>query len=249
VAMVLVLLGYGALAGLVPLQSGSVEASAEGPAPVAALLAGGQPAVALLLLLRLRGFPEAVAPGPLLMGLGLLALLLAAIGLWRQSDPRRVAALATAGQIGVAAFAFGLDGPTATAAGLLHLTTLLLVLPAVMFCLAFAAPTQRAVGLTLATGLAAMASLPPFGLFASAFLIATETLRLAPWLALPLGLGLVAAGWALAERVVPLCLGPAAVHRPTGLADLAAAWMMLALGAAVPLFLAGWFAPLAAGLR
>ena len=51
----------------------------------------------------------------------------------------------------------------------------------------------RCSALTLGAGIVAVAGLPPFGLFASEFLIATETVRRIPWLALPLGLGLSSA--------------------------------------------------------
>jgi len=114
---------------------------------------------------------------------------------------------------------------------------------------------HRALGLTLAVGLLALAGLPPFGLFTSGFLVTMETVRQMPLLAIPLGLGLAASAWALAARMVALCR-----HAPTP--DRAAApppiallpaWLLLlvalVLGLAMPGAAVDWFSKIAETMR
>lgn len=244
-AFAFLLAGYGALAALAPLHGWMPDAQAEeGPLPVSAILSGGLLNAALAVILRLRGVleanAEAVAPGPPIMALGLLSALLGAFALWRQRDFRRFLALSTIGQGGLAAFAFGLGGPGATFAGLLHLTVHTLVKAALF--------QGAGGGLLLTAGLIALAGLPPFGLFTSEILILAETARRAPWLVLPLGAALVAGAWAVLARLH--------APRPASLAPnpaaLAGGWLHLAfavlLGFAVPAPVAAWMRAAAAGL-
>lgn len=229
---VFLLIGYGTKAGLAPLNAWMPDAHAEGPTPVSAVLAGSILNVALFVILRLRGVMAANAaagggaidPGPPLMALGLLSVLLAAFSLWRRRDIKRFFAFSTIEQSGVAAFAFGLGGPAAIFAGVLHLTVHTLAKAAVFQCVGFAAQRKggqrfaqiggllhghRALGLTLGAAVLAVAGLPPFGLFSSEFLILSRTVAERPALALPLAIGLLVGGWALVARVQALCLGPA----------------------------------------
>jgi hydrogenase-4 component F len=250
------------------------DAHAEGPTPVSAVLSGSILNVALVVILRVRSLlaanAEAIDPGPPIMALGLVSLLLAAFTLWRRRDVKRFFAFSTIEQSGIAAFAFGLGGPAATFAGLLHLTLHTLAKAAVFQCVGRATQVKdartfsgiggliagnRALGLTLAAGIVAIAGLPPFGLFSSEFLIATATIHRAPLLALPLGLGIVVGGWALISRLIALCLGeptPDAGPAPT-LAALVPAWLHLALvlllGLAMPAAVAAWFAEIAGSIR
>jgi hydrogenase-4 component F len=266
-AFVFLLLGYGTKAALAPLHSWMPDAHAEGPTPVSAVLAGSILNVALFIVLRLRGVlaanAEAIDPGPPIMALGLLSLLLAAFSLWRRRDVKRFFAFSTIEQSGVAAFAFGLGGPAAVFAGLLHMTLHTLAKASIFQCVGRASQlkrgqrfadisglltTQRALGLTLAAGVIAVAALPPFGLFSSEFLIVTATMRSAPLLAIPLGTGLVVGAWALIARLQSLCLGaptPDTGPAPSALA-LAPVWLHLALvlilGLAMPAVVTGWLA-------
>jgi hydrogenase-4 component F len=148
-------------------------------------------------------------------------------------------------------------------AGLLHMTLHTLAKASIFQCVGRAAQlkrgqrfadisgllaTQRALGLTLAAGIVAVAALPPFGLFSSEFLIVTATMRNAPLLAIPLGIGLVVGGWALIARLQSLCLGaptPDVGPAPSALA-LAPVWLHLALvlvlGLAMPTVVTDWLA-------
>lgn len=227
-AFVLLLAGHGMVAVLAPRQIGS-----EGPVSSALL-----PLVAFSTILRLRGVldanDDAVAPGPLLLALGIAALLLGALGVWRRG---RLLAASTLGHNGIAAVAFGLGGPAATFAGLLHLTA---------HSLAHTALRRSVPPMPFAALLAALAGLPPFALFGSEALILTEVIRIVPWLALPFGLGLLAFAGALVARLrgAP---GPAAAPNR---AAFAWAWLpvaaLLGLGAIMPAGVAAWLRAVAA---
>ena len=273
-AFVFLLLGYGTKAGLAPLHGWMPDAHAEGPTPVSAVLSGSVLNVALVVILRVRSVmdsnADAIAPGPPIMALGLLSVLIAAFSLWGRRDAKRFFAFSSIEQSGVAAFAFGLGGG-AVFAGLLHMTVHTLAKSAVFQCVGLAAQrrggqlftslggllaTDRVLALTLACGIVAIAGMPPFGLFASEMLILIETLQRAPLLAAPLSLGLLVGGWALGARLISLCLGApsgASKGHVAGWATLAPAWLHLALvlglGIAMPGAVAAWLHVAAEAMR
>jgi hydrogenase-4 component F len=277
-AFVFLLLGYGTKAGLAPLHGWMPDAHAEGPTPVSAVLAGSVLNVGLFVILRLRAIMDAnamagggaIAPGPPIMALGMASLLLAAFSLWRRRDVKRFFAFSTIEQSGIAAFAFGLGGPAANFAGLLHLTLHTLIKAGIFQCVGRAAQLKggqkfaditglvaahRALGLTLAAGILALAALPPFGLFASEFLLVTETARRLPWLTVPLGVGILVGAWAALMRMQHLCFGPPTQDvgpRPAAWL-LAPVWLHLGivvvLCVAMPGPLASWMGAMARAAR
>lgn len=273
-AFVFLLLGYGTKAGLAPLHGWMPDAHAEGPTPVSAVLSGSVLNVALVVILRVRAVmdsnADAIAPGPPIMALGLLSVLLAAFSLWGRRDAKRFFAFSSIEQSGVAAFAFGLGG-AGVFAGLLHMTVHTLAKSAVFQCVGLAAQrrggqmfaqlggllaTDRALALTLSCGIVAIAGMPPFGLFASELLILGETLQRAPLLAAPLILGLVVGGWALGARLITLCLGlPSSTSKghQVGWLTLAPSWLhlvlVLGLGFAMPGAVEAWLRAAAEAAR
>ena len=82
VAFVFLLLGYGTKVGLAPLHAWLPDAHAEGPTPISAVLSGLLLNVALYALLRFKMLlalnPAAIAPGPLMVIMGLISCLFAA---------------------------------------------------------------------------------------------------------------------------------------------------------------------------
>ncbi|MGO8658414.1 proton-conducting transporter membrane subunit, partial [Rhizobium ruizarguesonis] len=70
------------------------DAHAEGPTPISAVLSGLLLNVALSAVLRfkmlLSASPEALAPGPLMMTMGLASLIFAAFMLYRRRDIKRL---------------------------------------------------------------------------------------------------------------------------------------------------------------
>ena len=196
------LLGYGTKVGLAPLHAWLPDAHAEGPTPISAVLSGLLLNVALYALLRfkmlLAANPAALAPGPLMVTMGLVSLVFAAFMLYRRRDIKRMFAYSSIEHMGIITFAFGMGGPLANFAGLLHMTMHSLTKSAIFFAVGHIAQvkgTQRIAdmgGLTethpvlgwgLVLGVVAIAGLPPLGIFMSEFLIVSSTFAREPLLA------------------------------------------------------------------
>jgi hydrogenase-4 component F len=263
-AFVFLLLGYGTKVGLVPLHAWLPDAHAEGPTPISAVLSGLLLNVALFAVLRFKSImsanPAALAPGPLMVTLGLLSVVFASFMLYRRQDIKRLFAYSSIEHMGIITFAFGMGGTLANFAGLLHMALHSLTKSAIFFCvghIAQAKGTQRmadirgltlshpALGWSLGLGVVAIAGLPPMGLFMTEFLIITSTFARAPLLAIALGLGLLVALGALLLRLNGLAFGDPDARRdpvrasflPVGL-HLA---LVLAAGFWLPPALVDWF--------
>jgi hydrogenase-4 component F len=210
VAFVFLLLGYGTKVGLAPLHAWLPDAHAEGPTPISAVLSGLLLNVALYALLRFKMLlalnPAALAPGPLMVTMGLISLVFAAFMLYRRRDIKRLFAYSSIEHMGIITFAFGMGGPLANFAGLLHMTMHSLTKSAIFFAVGHIAQvkgTQRIAdmgGLTetnpvlgwgLVLGVVAIAGLPPLGIFMSEFLVVTSTFARVPWLAIVLVAGIL----------------------------------------------------------
>jgi hydrogenase-4 component F len=230
VAFVFLMLGYGTKVGLAPLHAWLPDAHAEGPTPISAVLSGLLLNVALYAVLRfkmlLAANPAALAPGPLMVGLGLLSLIFAGLMLYRRRDIKRMFAYSSIEHMGLITFAFGMGGPLANFAGLLHMTMHSLTKSAIFFAVGHisqAKGTQRLseirglteshplLGWGLVLGVVAIAGLPPLGIFMSEFLIVSSTFSREPLLAIPLVLGILVALGALLLR-----LGEVAFGKPVG---------------------------------
>ncbi|HXV24290.1 MAG TPA: hydrogenase 4 subunit F, partial [Alphaproteobacteria bacterium] len=114
-AFVFLLLGYGTKVGLAPLHAWLPDAHAEGPTPISAVLSGLLLNVALYAVLRFKLLlavnPEAIAPGPLMITMGLTSLVFAAFMLYRRRDIKRLFAYSSIEHMGIITFAFGMGGP------------------------------------------------------------------------------------------------------------------------------------------
>src|SRR3974390_1641970 len=233
-AFVFLLLGYGTKVGLAPLHAWLPDAHAEGPTPISAVLSGLLLNVALYALLRFKMLlalnPASIAPGPLMVILGLISCLFAALMLYRRRDIKRLFAYSSIEHMGIIVFAFGMGGPLANFAGLLHMTMHSLTKSAIFFAVGHIAQvkgtqkiadmggltvTNPVLGWGLVLGVVAIAGLPPLGVFMSEFLIVSSTFARQPWLALPLVIGLLVAFGALWARVPNLAFGePVGPNRP-----------------------------------
>ena len=230
VAFVFLLLGYGTKTGLAPVHAWLPDAHAEGPTPISAVLSGLLLNVALYALLRFKiliaANEEAIAPGPLMITMGLGSLVFAALMLYRRRDIKRFFAYSSIEHMGIIVFAFGMGGAVANFAGLLHMVMHSLTKSAIFFAVGNIAQvkgTQRmadirgltqshpALGWGLVIGVMAIAGLPPMGIFMSEFLVVTSTFAREPLLAVPLVLGLLLAFGALLLRVTGMAFG-----EPTG---------------------------------
>ena len=264
-AFVFLLVGYGTKVGLAPLHAWLPDAHAEGPTPISAVLSGLLLNVALYAVLRfkmlLAANTGALAPGPMMITMGLSSLLLASFMLYRRRDIKRLFAYSSIEHMGIITFAFGMGGPLANFAGLLHMTMHSLAKSGIFFAVGHITQvkgTQRigdirgltashpALGWGFLIGVVAISGLPPLGIFMSEFLVVTSTMARIPWLALPLVLGLLVSFGALILRLQGMAFGaPSALpHKRIG-ASLAPLWAHLSLVLVAGLHLPGplvvWF--------
>ena len=225
-AFIFLLVGYGTKVGLAPLHAWLPDAHAEGPTPVSAVLSGLLLNVALFALLRfkmlLAAHPGALKPGPIMITIGLISLIFAAFMLYQRRDIKRLFAYSSIEHMGLITFAFGMGGPLANFAGLLHMVMHSLTKSAIFFSVGHVAQakgTQRladirglsvshpALAVGLAAGVIAISGLPPFGAFMSEFLILTSTFAREPLLALAVAFGLLVAFGALLLRLQNVLFG------------------------------------------
>jgi hydrogenase-4 component F len=226
VAFVFLLLGYGTKVGLAPLHAWLPDAHAEGPTPISAVLSGLLLNVALYALLRFKMLlavnPEAIAPGPLMVIMGLISVVFAALMLYRRRDIKRMFAYSSIEHMGIIVFAFGMGGALANFAGLLHMTMHSLTKSAIFFAVGHIAQvkgtqkiadiggltvTNPVLGWGLVLGVVAIAGLPPLGIFMSEFLVVSSTFAREPWLTAILVLGIVIALGGLFLRLNSVVFG------------------------------------------
>jgi hydrogenase-4 component F len=259
IAFAFLFIGYGTKVGLVPLHNWLPDAHAEGPTPVSAVLSGLLLNVALYAILRCKVLTDGALGMPLagrmMIGFGLLSVVVASFLLMRQRDVKRMFAYSSIEHMGLMTFAFGLGGPVANFAGLLHMTVHSLIKSAIFFTVGHAA--QKAgtqvmddirglirISPTIAWGMMlgslAILGMPPFGVFASEFLIITTAMREQPW-ATPLLL--VALGVAFASifsRVQPMVFGDTSLGRLAHPPALVPVFVHLALGLMLGLYIPPW---------
>ena len=263
-AFVFLLIGYGTKVGLAPLHNWLPDAHAEGPTPISAVLSGLLLNVAIYAVVRCKvlveGSLQSALPSRMLMGFGLVSVVLAAFFLWRQRDIKRLFAYSSIEHMGIITFAFGMGGPVANFAALLHMTVHSLTKSAIFFAVGHA--SQKAgsqimdeirglitlsptVGWGLMLGSLAILGMPPFGVFASEFLILTTAMREQPWATPILLMALGVAFAAIFGRVQPMVFGETTAkrlpHSPALLPVFAHLGLVLMLGLFIPSYLANWF--------
>jgi hydrogenase-4 component F len=270
-AFVFLLVGYGTKVGLAPFHAWLPDAHAEGPTPISAVLSGLLLNVALYALLRfkmvLSANPAAIDVGAIMVTLGMISFVFAAFMLYRRRDIKRLFAYSSIEHMGIAAFAFGMGGPLANFAGLLHMTMHSLIKSAIFFAVGHIAQvkgTQRiaaisgisvthpALAVLFGLAVVAIAGLPPFGMFTSEFMLISSTFARQPALSVVLVVGLLIAFGALVLRLQDIVFGA-----PTGRADPAQAScvpafvhlaLVLAAGLWLPQPVVQWFRIVAAQL-
>jgi len=167
--------------------------------------------------------------------------------------------------MGLITFAFGMGGPIANFAGLLHMTVHSLVKSAIFFTVGHA--TQKAgtqvmseirglikvnptVGWGLMLGAMAIVGMPPFGVFASEFLILTTAMREHPWATPFLFMGLGVTFASILLRVLPMVFGDTTLkplaHPPALIPVFVHMALGLVLGLSIPPYLNGWYVQAAA---
>ena len=264
-AFVFLLVGYGTKVGLVPLHNWLPDAHAEGPTPISAVLSGLLLNVALYAVLRCKVLADGALgsgfAGNIMMGFGLFSVVVAVFFLFRQRDVKRLFAYSSIEHMGLMTFAFGMGGPVANFAGLLHMTVHSLVKSAIFFAAGHAAQkagTQMmegirgllqvspTVGWGLMIGTLAILGMPPFGVFASEFLILTNAMHEHAWATPILLLALGVAFAAILGHVQPMVFGDTKLaplaHQPALAPVFIHLGLGFMLGLYIPPYLAAWYA-------
>jgi len=188
--------------------------------------------------------------------------------LYRRRDIKRLFAYSSIEHMGIASFAFGMGGPLANFAGLLHMTMHSLIKSGIFFSVGHIAQvkgTQRIAAISgisvthpvlavlFSLGVIAIAGLPPFGMFTSEFMLVSSTFARQPVLSIVLVGGLLVAFGALILRLQDVVFGV-----PTGKAHPAQASyipafvhlsLVLVAGIWLPDVVVQWFRGVAALLR
>ncbi len=263
-AFVFLLVGYGTKVGLAPLHNWLPDAHAEGPTPVSAVLSGLLLNVALYAVMRSKVLVDGALgndlAGNLMMGFGLLSVVTAAFLIKRQTDVKRMFAYSSIEHMGLITFAFGMGGPIASFAGLLHMTMHSLTKSAIFFAVGHATQsagtqlmdgirglirTNPTLGWGLMLGSIAILGVPPFGVFASEFLIITTAMHEHAWATPFLLIALGVAFAAIFGRVQPMVFGetelPRLPHQPALTPVFLHLGLVLMLGLFIPPYLAMWF--------
>jgi len=268
-AFVFLLVGYGTKVGLAPLHNWLPDAHAEGPTPISAVLSGLLLNVALYAVVRSKVLVDGALgthfAGNLLMGFGLLSLVLAAFFLSRQKDIKRLFAYSSIEHMGIITFAFGMGGSVATFAALLHMTMHSLTKSAIFFAVGHAAQksgtqmmenirglikTNPTIGWGLALGSLAILGMPPFGVFASEFMIITTAMHEHAWATPFILVALGVAFAAIFSKVQTMVFGetelPRLPHPPALVPVFVHLALVLMLGLYIPPYLADWYRQAAA---
>jgi hydrogenase-4 component F len=162
--------------------------------------------------------------------------------------------------MGIITFAFGMGGPLANFAGLLHMTMHSLTKSAIFFAVGHVSQvkgtqkiaditgltsSQPLLGWALVIGVVAIAGLPPFGVFMSEFLVLTSTFGRQPALALLVLAGLLLGFGALIRHIQHLAFGPGAGGERASSVALLPLFVHLGLVLAAGIYLPGplvrWF--------
>ncbi|OGA34609.1 MAG: hydrogenase 4 subunit F [Betaproteobacteria bacterium RIFCSPLOWO2_12_FULL_64_23] len=268
-AFVFLLVGFGTKVGLVPLHNWLPDAHAEGPTPVSAVLSGLLLNVALYAVVRSKVLVDGALghnfSGGLMMGFGLLSVVVAAFLLSRQKDIKRMFAYSSIEHMGIMTFAFGMGGPVAAFAGLLHMTVHSLTKSAIFFTVGHATQktgTQNmadirglieqspAIGWGLILGSLAILGMPPFGVFTSEFMVLTTAMHEQPWATPVLLVALGVAFAAIFGKVQPMVFGETNLrrlpHPPALVPVFVHLAIVLMLGLYIPPYLVDWYRQAAA---
>ena len=268
-AFVFLLVGYGTKVGLAPLHNWLPDAHAEGPTPVSAVLSGLLLNVALYAVMRSKVLVDGALgtdmAGNLMMGFGLLSVVMAAFLIKRQTDVKRMFAYSSIEHMGLVTFAFGMGGSVASFAGLLHMTMHSLTKSAIFFAVGHATQsagtqlmsgirglikTNPTIGWGLMLGAVAILGVPPFGVFASEFLIITTAMHEHPWATPFLLIALGVAFASIFGKVQPMVFGetelPKLPYQPALTPVFVHLGLVLMLGLFIPPYLADWYRQAAA---
>lgn len=260
IAFALLVLGYGAKVGMIPLHSWLPDAHSQAPAPVSALMSGVLLPVAVYALIRYRviavGSLEPSFVRNLLLVVALASLALATSLIIAQRDYKRLLAYSSIEHMGLIVIGLAIGTPLAIAASLLHILGHGLG-KAVLFCGAgqvlLSERTTRIAGVrgllarqpvlaaTFGAGFLAILGLPPFSLFVSevglARAAAADGLG---WVIAAALTMLVIVFVAITAQVIPMILGPSSASTDQTIAVGSTTPLIVGLVALAVLGIVAW---------
>ncbi len=230
----LLLIGYGAKAGLFPFHTWLADAHSQAPAPISALMSGVLLSVAMSVVIRLKPVIDAGAGAAFLrtglLVIGLVTLLIAAMMLTVTGDLKRMLAYSSMENIGLIAVAAAAGTRFAVTALLLHVLahgvgkTVLFVTGGTLQSaygstaisdISGVLARSRLVGGAFAVGVVVLLGMPPFAMFASELAIARALSAADLTWALAAAMTLIAIAFAgLARNAGRILFGPAPVGVP-----------------------------------
>ena len=186
IAFTFVVVGFGTKAGLFPMHTWLPDAHSEAPSPVSALLSGVLLKCAVLVIVRfyviVTGCIGTTYPQIILIALGVLSVIVAAISVFSQSDLKRKLAYSSCENVGIVVLCLGFGGSVGIAAALLH-CVFHGCTKALMFCLSGNAlmkygtrdlkkitgvlEVAPATAVLMMIGFFALSGFPPFAMFIS----------------------------------------------------------------------------------
>ncbi len=189
-AFLLVFIGFGTKVGLAPMHTWLPDAHSEGPAPVSAMLSGALLNTAMIGIARFIHVADAARlgamPRTVVVVIGALSLLIAALFITRQTEVKRLMAYSSVEHMGVMTLGFGFGGPLGIAGALYHMLNHSLNKSLMFFGagdamhafhskrigrIHYVLSAMPATGLLWIAGAVAITGAPPFGLFLSEFTI------------------------------------------------------------------------------
>jgi hydrogenase-4 component F len=190
-AFIFILIGFGTKAGLAPMHTWLPDAHSQAPSPISALLSGVLLNSAMYGIIRTvaivnRNLGSSIYTGRMLIALGILSILTAAIFILNQKDYKRLLAYSSIEHMGIIAVAIGIFTPLSVFGALFHminhsLTKSMLFLTSGNILQKYNTKQISKIkgvlkllpvsGIVFLLGLFAIAGMPPFSVFASEFSI------------------------------------------------------------------------------
>ncbi|HZK02760.1 MAG TPA: proton-conducting transporter membrane subunit [Anaerovoracaceae bacterium] len=188
-AFIFILVGFGTKAGLAPMHTWLPDAHSQAPAPISALLSGVLLNSAMYGIIRMtaivnKNLGDSVYTGRLLITIGMLSIVTAAIFILTQKDYKRLLAYSSIEHMGIIAVAIGFFTPLAIIGGILHMINHSFTKSMLFLCSGSILQKYNTkhiakvksvlkllpfTGTAFLIGLFAIAGTPPFSVFASEF--------------------------------------------------------------------------------
>jgi hydrogenase-4 component F len=200
VSFLLVLVGYGTKAGLVPMHTWLPDAHSESPAPVSAMLSGALLNTAMMGIARFLSIVNVTSVSHFahtaVVSFGILSFVVAALFITRQTGVKRLMAYSSVEHLGVQALGLGFGGALGIAGTLYHMLNHSLNKSLMFFGAGNAMRGYQTkemngmrgvlkafpvTGCLWLAGAVAIAGAPPFGLFLSEFTILRAGLAVYWW--------------------------------------------------------------------